>query len=81
MNDTDKMKQNFEETIRNVVINHELPYENGAWETFQKNTVKPIPFYTTKWFMTLAIVAVLGTITLFVIESNYSQDGKKRNGC
>lgn len=77
MNDTDKMKQNFEETIRNVVINHELPYENGAWETFQKNTVKPIPFYTTKWFMTLAIVAVLGTITLFVIESNYSQDGKK----
>lgn len=60
------MKQNFEKIIRDSVNNHEMPYENGAWESFQKNVTKASPFYTTKWFAVIVISAVVLT-TFFAI--------------
>ncbi len=61
------MKQNFEEIVRNSVNSHEMPYEKGAWETFQKNATPATPLDVTKWFIALAVFVVLGiTATYFL---------------
>lgn len=72
MNTYDKMKQNFEEIVRNSVNSHEMPYETGAWETFQKNAIPTSPFYAINLFIAIAIFAVLGTATAYVVNQEKS---------
>ena len=63
------MKQNFEEIVRNSVNSHEMPYENGAWETFQKKGNPTVPFYATKWFIAIVTCVVLGTATAYLVNN------------
>ncbi len=61
------MKQNFEEIIKNSVNNHEMPYENGAWESFVKNTAKASPFYKSGWFIGIAILSLTALVVTTAI--------------
>jgi gliding motility-associated-like protein len=54
-----KMKQHFEETIKDLVSNHEVPYEIGAWEKFLSNSITSTPFYKSKWIMAAGLVAII----------------------
>lgn len=53
------MKQNFEQIIRNSVNNHEVPYEEGAWEKFQSNLPSSTPFYKSNWFIASGIALLI----------------------
>jgi len=68
------MKQNFENIVRDSVNNHEIPYENGAWETFQKNVAKTAPFYTSKWFLAMAFIAFIGTIAIVILDTKKEEN-------
>ena len=61
------MKQNFEQIIRETVINHKTSYENGAWEKFQSNLPTSTPFYKSNWFLAtgITLVFIAGSIGIY----------------
>lgn len=64
------MKNNFEQLIKNSLENHEVPYEAGAWEKFNKAQA-PTPLYKSKWFVGgAAIIAIISAITLYNVDFN-----------
>ncbi|MEZ7930616.1 MAG: hypothetical protein QMC21_03735, partial [Flavobacteriales bacterium] len=64
------MKNNFEQLIKNSLENHEVTYEAGAWEKFNK-AQPPTPLYKSKWFVGgAALIAIIAAVTLYNVEFN-----------
>ncbi|MFT6152616.1 MAG: hypothetical protein ACJAY9_002023 [Flavobacteriales bacterium] len=67
------MKNNFERIIKNSLESHEVPYEAGAWEKFNKAQT-PTPLYKSKWFMGgAALIAIIAAVTLYNVEFDSSK--------
>lgn len=50
--------------------NHEVPYKEGSWESFQKKLPSNVPFYKSKWFLALSVIALVGIAAGTVLFSD-----------
>lgn len=73
------MKNNFENIVKQTLDNHEMPYDEGAWERFEKaNTTTP--FYKSKWFIGgVALLIIATTISLYNIDNSSKETNLTAN--
>lgn len=66
------MKNNFEQLIKESLDSHEIPYKEGAWESFEKSYSPLTPFYKSKWFISGAAMLLIAIVAyqLIPVENN-----------
>ena len=69
------MNKNIDELIKSALEGHEMPYDNNAWNSFEKKLNKPnAPFKSFKfWFFGTSIIAVI-TISSLLYFSNKQEE-------
>lgn len=71
--------KNIEQLIKESLDNHELPYNEAAWESLSKRLdgTTPSPFYR-KWWVAASIGTVLvGSSLFFALKSNQAEKPEK----
>ena len=71
--------KNIEQLIKESLENHELPYNEAAWESMSKRLdgTTPSPFYR-KWWVAASIGTVLvGSSLFFALKSNEAEKPEK----
>jgi hypothetical protein len=69
------MNKNIDELIKSALEGHEMPYDNNAWNSFEKKLNKPnAPIKPFKfWFFGTSIIAVI-TISSFLYFSSKQEE-------
>ena len=73
------MNKNIDELIKSALEGHEMPYDNNAWNSFEKKLNKPnAPFKSFKfWFFGTSIIAVI-TISSLLYFSNKQEENSDK---
>lgn len=58
-----RMKNDLEEIIKSALEKHELPYQEGAWESFEKKMVAKSSNQSVKWWIS-SMALVIGAISI-----------------
>ena len=73
------MNKNIDELIKSALEGHEMPYDNNAWNSFEKKLNKPnAPFKSFKfWFFGTSIIAVIIISSLLYFSSKQEEKSNK----
>jgi hypothetical protein len=73
------MNKNIDELIKSALEGHEMPYDNNAWNSFEKKLNKPnAPFKPFKfWFFGTSIIAVITVSSLLYFSSKQEEKSDK----
>ena len=73
------MNKNIDELIKSALEGHEMPYDNNAWNSFEKKLNKPnAPFKPFKfWFFGTSIIAVIIISSLLYFSSKQEEKSDK----
>ena len=73
------MNKNIDELIKSALEGHEMPYDNNAWNSFEKKLNKPnAPFKSFKfWFFGTSIIAVITISSLLYFSSKQDENSDK----
>ena len=73
------MNKNIDELIKSALEGHEMPYDNNAWNSFEKKLNKPnAPFKSFKfWFFGTSIIAVITISSLLYFSSKKEEKSNK----
>jgi len=73
------MNKNIDELIKSALEGHEMPYDNNAWNSFEKKLNKPnAPFKSFKfWFFGTSIIAVITISSLLYFSSIQEEKSDK----
>ena len=73
------MNKNIDELIKSALEGHEMPYDNNAWNSFEKKLNKPnAPFKSFKfWFFGTSIIAVITISSLLYFSSKREENNDK----
>ena len=73
------MNKNIDELIKSALEGHEMPYDNNAWNSFEKKLNKPnAPFKSFKfWFFGTSIIAVITISSLLYFSSKQEEKSNK----
>ena len=73
------MNKNIDELIKSALEGHEMPYDNNAWNSFEKKLNKPnAPFKSFKfWFLGTSIIAVIIISSLLYFSSKQEEKSNK----
>ena len=73
------MNKNIDELIKSALEGHEMPYDNNAWNSFEKKLNKPnSPFKSYKfWFFVTSIIAVIMISSLLYFSSKQEEKRDK----
>jgi hypothetical protein len=73
------MNKNIDELIKSALEEHEMPYDNNAWNSFEKKLNKPnAPFKPFKfWFFGTSIIAVITVSSLLYFSSKQEEKSDK----
>jgi hypothetical protein len=73
------MNKNIDELIKSALEGHEMPYDNNAWNSFEKKLNKPnAPFKPFKfWFFGTSIIAVITISSLLYFSSKQEEKSDK----
>lgn len=73
------MNKNIDELIKSALEGHEMPYDNNAWNSFEKKLNKPnAPFKSFKfWFFGTSIIAVIIISSLLYFSSKQEENSDK----
>jgi hypothetical protein len=73
------MNKNIDELIKSALEGHEMPYDNNAWNSFEKKLNKPnSPFKPFKfWFFGTSIIAVITVSSLLYFSSKQEEKSDK----
>lgn len=73
------MNKNIDELIKSALEGHEMPYDNNAWNSFEKKLNKPnSPFKSYKfWFFGSSIIAVITISSLLYFSSKQEEKRDK----
>lgn len=76
------MEKDIEQLFKKALDGHELPYQEGAWETFEKKMNLNSSKQAYKWWISLAAVLVTAVSAFFILNENNSQKqlNVKNNG-
>jgi len=76
------MEKDIEKLFKKALDGHELPYQEGAWETFEKKMNLNSSKQAYKWCISLAAVLVTAVSVFFILNENNSQKqlNVKNNG-
>jgi hypothetical protein len=76
------MEKDIEKLFKKALDGHELPYQEGAWESFEKKMNLNSSKQTYKWWISLAAVLVIAVSAFFIVNKNDSQNqlNVKNNG-
>jgi hypothetical protein len=74
------MNKNIDELIKSALEGHEMPYDNNAWNSFEKKLNKPnAPFKSFKfWFFGTSIIAVITISSLLYFSSKQEEKSDKQ---
>ena len=78
------MKENIEELMKNALEGYELPYQDVAWQSFQKKLDGKKGPKIKKWWLAnaIAVVSVIAFYTFWnssKTENNISQNSSDKN--
>jgi hypothetical protein len=73
------MNKNIDELIKSALEGHEMPYDNNAWNSFEKKLNKPnAPIKPFKfWFFGTSIIAVITISSLLYFSSKQEEKSDK----
>ncbi len=73
------MNKNIDELIKSALEGHEMPYDNNAWNSFEKKLNKPnAPIKPFKfWFFGTSIIAVITISSLLYFSSKQEENNDK----
>ena len=73
------MNKNIDELIKSALEGHEMPYDNNAWNSFEKKMNKPnSPIKPFKfWFFGTSIIAVITISALLYFSSKQEENSDK----
>jgi len=73
------MNKNIDELIKSALEGHEMPYDNNAWNSFEKKLNKPnAPIKPFKfWFFGTSIIAVITISSLLYFSSKQEENSDK----
>lgn len=73
------MNKNIDELIKSALEGHEMPYDNNAWNSFEKKLNKPnAPIKPFKfWFLGTSIIAVITISSLLYFSSKQEENSDK----
>jgi len=73
------MNKNIDELIKSALEGHEMPYDNNAWNSFEKKMNKPnSPIKPFKfWFFGTSIIAVITISSLLYFSSKQEENSDK----
>ena len=73
------MNKNIDELIKSALEGHEMPYDNNAWNSFEKKLNKPnAPFKSFKfWFFGTSIIAVIIISSLLYFSNKQEEKSDK----
>lgn len=73
------MNKNIDELIKSALEGHEMPYDNNAWNSFEKKMNKPnSPIKPFKfWFFGTSIIAVITISSLLYFSSKQEEKSDK----
>ena len=73
------MNKNIDELIKSALEGHKMPYDNNAWNSFEKKLNKPnAPFKSFKfWFFGTSIIAVIIISSLLYFSSKQEEKSNK----
>ena len=73
------MNKNIDELIKSALEEHEMPYDNNAWNSFEKKLNKPnAPIKPFKfWFFGTSIIAVITISSLLYFSSKQEEKSNK----
>ena len=73
------MNKNIDELIKSALEGHEMPYDNNAWNSFEKKLNKPnAPFKSFKfWFLGTSIIAVIIISSLLYFSNKQEEKSDK----
>ena len=74
------MNKNIDELIKSALEGHEMPYDNNAWNSFEKKLNKPnAPIKPFKfWFFGTSIIAVITISSLLYFSSKQEEKSDKQ---
>jgi hypothetical protein len=58
------MKEDIEKWMKNALDSHELPYQDGAWESFEKKMNSKSKSHSKKWWISGVTVIVISIVYL-----------------
>ena len=67
------MKNDIEKLIKNALDGYEMPYKDGAWESFEKNMNDKSSKHSYKWWFYGAAAIVVALSTIFFLNDQKSE--------
>jgi hypothetical protein len=58
------MKEDIEKWMKNALDSHELPYQDGAWESFEKKMNSKSKSHSNKWWISGVTIIVISIVYL-----------------
>jgi len=67
------MKNNIEDLMKKALEGHELPYQEGAWDSFQKRMDAKSTKHSYKWWISSAAIIAVAISTFYLLNDNKNQ--------
>ncbi len=69
-----KMKNDIEKLIKNALDGYELSYQDGAWESFEKNMKAKSKSHSYKWWFFGAAAVIISITTIYLFNNDKAQN-------
>jgi hypothetical protein len=67
------MKNNIEDLMKKALEGHELPYQEGAWDSFQKRMDAKYAKHSYKWWISSAAIIAVAISSVYFLIDNQNQ--------